>query len=235
MKLSSRQKKILLPTLIVVILVFSVFTALKLDFDNHDGLWVNAIRDNPAALAAFQNLTKLTPQNAVIFTWWDYGRAVAEFGQRKAVAAYPSTDIIQYSGMGQDPVYSLEERLYGKFDSSQTIRDLATAFQSPELASLTIMQKYGATFVMVFHTDTCNGAFDDAAKFPVIVRIAGQDPTGYVVNGTQPGGCPYPNLPGPKAGNATMLRLIFDTEFPPQHFSKIFENAVAKIYQINYP
>ncbi len=234
MMLTSRSKKILLATLIVVVLVFSIFTALKLDFNNRDNTWENVIRDNPTARAAFQNLTALTPQNAIIFTWWDYGRAVAEFGQRKAVVAYPSIDTIRYTGMGQDPVYSFEERLYGTFDSSSAIKDVATAFASDELTALTIMSKYGATYVMVFHPDTCDSSFDDAAKFPVIAEIAGLSWTGYVANQTGSNPCYYPNMPGPKAGNSTMLRLVFDTLFTPQHFTKVYENALAKIYRINY-
>lgn len=109
------------------------------------------------------------------------------------------------------------------------------AFLSDELTALTIMSRYGATFVMVFHPNTCNSAFDDVAKFPVIARIAGQDPIGYVTNGTGANACYYPNFPGSQAGNSTMLRLIFDMQFPPQHFTKIFENDIARIYRINYP
>lgn len=39
----------------------------------------------------------------------------------------------------------------------------------------------------------------------------------------------------PKADQATMLRLAYDEDYHPQHFTKIYENAVAKIYRIDYP
>ena len=31
-----------------------------------------------------------------------------------------------------------------------------------------------------------------------------------------------------------MMRLLFDERFPPQHFTKLYENGVAKIYRIEY-
>lgn len=39
----------------------------------------------------------------------------------------------------------------------------------------------------------------------------------------------------PKAEQVTMLRLLFDGIFHPQHFTKIYDNKVAKIYRIEYP
>ncbi len=37
-----------------------------------------------------------------------------------------------------------------------------------------------------------------------------------------------------KAGNVTLLRLLLDDKYPPQHFTKVYDNPVAKIYRINY-
>ncbi len=239
MKPRSLSQKALLGGLITLVLLFSVLSALKLDFDNRNPEVLNAIGDNPAVLATFQKLQELTPQNAIIFAWWDYGTAIRHYGLRTAVVAYPSPDIINSTGLGQTLQGRLEFQLFGQFDSSQKIHDVARAFFSPEAEALTIMKQYGAGYVLVFYADVCmSGGFSDVAKFPWIARIAGENFSDYLTissQSSQQGTC-YPQyLPGPSAGNSTMLRLIFNTQFPPQHFTKIFENDVARIYQINYP
>ncbi len=239
MRPGSLSQKALLGSLITLVLLFSVLSALKLDYDNHNPEVLNAIGDNPGVLAAFQKLQDLTPQNAIIFAWWDYGTAIQHYGLRTAVVAYPSSDIINSTGMGQTVQGRLELQLFGRFESSQKIHDVARAFLSPENEALTIMKQYGASYVLVFYADVCkSGGFSDTAKFPWIARIAGENFSNYLTissQSSQQGSC-YPQyLPGPDAGNSTMLRLVFNSQFPPQHFNKIFENDVARIYQINYP
>jgi asparagine N-glycosylation enzyme membrane subunit Stt3 len=235
----SLSQKPLVGGLIVLVLFFSVLSALKLDYDNHNPQILNAVSDNPSVLAAFQQLWKVTPQNAIIFAWWDYGTAIQHFGLRTAVVSYPSSDITDSIGLGQTLQGRLELQLFGQFDSSQKIHDVARAFLSPESEALTIMKQYGASYVLVFYSDVCkSGGFSDTAKFLWIARIAGENFSDYLTINTasgQQGSCYLQYLPGPNAGNSTMMRLIFNTQFPPQHFSEIFENDVARIYQINYP
>jgi asparagine N-glycosylation enzyme membrane subunit Stt3 len=232
MERTPRSRKLLLVALLLVILALSVFVSLKLDFDNRDGMFQNTIRDSPDAMQAFEELAQLTPSDAIVFAWWDYGRAIQDFGQRSAVVAYPSKDIIQSVGATQNPIYALEMQLFGTFDPSDRIHDVARAFLLPEDESLLMMRKYGATYVMVFHEEDEHGAFSDLQKFAWIARFAGYNASDYVrVNSTSPK--PTYELTS-KAEQVTMLRLLFDERFHPQHFTKLYQNNVAKVYRVEY-
>lgn len=231
MRENFRSKNILLMTLIAIVILFAVFTSLRLDFDNRDRCFQNVVKDNPDAMEVFEKLMEVTPEDAVIFSWWDYGRAIEEFGRREAVVAHPSRDIIRSVGGSQNPVYAFEMQFFGKFESPEKIRDVAKAFLLPEEESLAIMKRYGASYVMVFCEKEV-GAFNDFYKLVWIAKIADQNYTDYLtIEGVGEGGY---NILSPKDGNATMLRLIYDEQFHPRYFTKIFENEVAKIYKIDY-
>lgn len=227
-----RSRKLLLMVSLVVILALSIFVSLKLDFDNRDRLFQTIIRDSPDAMQAFQKLSEVTPADAVIFSWWDYGRAIQDFGGRRAVVAYPSKDIFESVGASQNPIYGLEVQLFETFESSQKIHDVARAFLLPEDESLAIMRKYGATHVMVFDSEDERGAFNDLQKFHWIARIAGYNASDYI-QGDMTSLKPSYALTS-KAEQVTMLRLLFDKRFPPQHFMKLYENRATKIYRIEY-
>jgi asparagine N-glycosylation enzyme membrane subunit Stt3 len=232
MEKAPRSRTLLLFVLLVAILVLSVFASLKLDFDNRDRLFQNVTRDSPDAMEAFQKLSGITPSDAVIFSWWDYGRGVQEFGGRRAVVAYPSKDIFQSVGASNNPIYALEMQLFGTYESSEKIHDVARAFLLPEDGSLEIMKTYGATHVMVFNGEGDFSAFNDLEKFYWIAKIAGYNGSEYVrVNRASPR--PTYELTS-KAQQVTMLRLLFDERFHPQHFVKLYENSVAKIYRVEY-
>jgi hypothetical protein len=218
--------------LLFAILVLSVFVSLKLDFDNGDRLYQNAIRDSPEGMQAFQKLAEVTPSDATIFSWWDYERAIRDFGERRAVVAYPSRDIIQSVAASQNPIYFTEMQLFGTYESSLKIHDVAKAFLLPEDQALAIMRNYGATHVMVFTGEDDQGAFNDLQKFTWIARIAGYNASDYVqVNSSSP--TPTYELTS-KADQVMMLRLLFDDRFHTQNFTKLYENSVAKIYRIEY-
>jgi asparagine N-glycosylation enzyme membrane subunit Stt3 len=218
--------------LLFAILVLSVFVSLRLDFDNRDRFFQNTVRDSPEAMQAFQKLAEVTPPSATVFSWWDYGRAIEEFAGRRAVVAYPSKDIMQSVGASQNPIYFTEMQLFGTFEPSAKIHDVAKAFLLPEDQALTIMRNYSATHVMVFHSQNDNGAFDDLQKFVWIASIAGYNASDYVQGNFASPSSTY--MLTSKADQVTILRLLFDDRFLPQHFTKIYENSVAKIYRIDY-
>ncbi len=83
---------------------------------------------------------------------------------------------------------------------------------------------------MVFPGNDETGAFSDWWKFIWIARIAGYNGTDYIHIDPSIGGTLTP-----KAGQATMMRLMFDDQFQPHHFTKIYKNRVAKIYRVDYP
>ena len=217
--------------LLFAILALSVLVSLRLDFDNRDRFFQNTVRDSPEAMQAFQKLAEVTPPTASVFSWWDYGRAIEEFGERRAVVAYPSKDILQSVGASQNPIYFTEMQLFGTYEPSSKIHDVARAFLLPEDQALAIMRTYGATHVMVFHGQNDNGAFDDLQKFVWIARIAGYNASDYVQGNFA---SPSTYKLTSKADQVTILRLLFDDRFPPQHFTKLYENGVAKIYRIDY-
>jgi hypothetical protein len=232
MEKTPQSRKPVLGVLLVAILFLSVLVSLKFDFDNRDRLFQNLIMDSPDGMVAFEKLAEVTPSDAVIFSWWDYGRAIREFGGRRAVVAYPSKDILESVGWSQNPIYALEMQIFGTFEQSETIHDVARSFLLPEDQSLVIMRKYEATHVMVFQGEDEHGAFNDLEKLAWIARIAGYNASDYVrVNSASPT-LTYELTP--KAEQVTMLRLLFDERFHPQHFTKIYENRVAKIYRIEY-
>jgi asparagine N-glycosylation enzyme membrane subunit Stt3 len=228
--MSPRSRKTLLIALLVAVLILSVFVSLKLDFDNRDGLFLSVIKESPEGMQAFQKLAEVTPPDAVVFSWWDYGRAIQDFGGRKAVVAYPSRDILKSVGASQNPIYALEMQLFGTFEPSDRIRDVAKAFLLPEDQSLAIMRKYSATHVMVFHGEDDYAAFDDLVKFSWIAKIAGYNASDYVLTNSA-SQRPTHDLTA-MAEQVMILRLLFDERFHPQHFTKIYENRVAKVYRI---
>lgn len=232
MEETPRSRMLLLVALLAVILVLSVFVSLKLDFDNRDRLFQSVIRDSQDGMQAFQKLGEVTPADAVIFSWWDYGRAIQDLGRRRPVVAYPSRDILQSVGASQNPIYAFEMQLFSTYESSEKIHDVARAFLLPEDDSLGIMERYEATHVMVFHGEGERGAFNDLEKFYWIARIAGYNGSEYIKINATSAKLSYELTS--KAEQVTMMRLLFDERFPPQHFTKLFENKVAKIYRIEY-
>jgi asparagine N-glycosylation enzyme membrane subunit Stt3 len=227
-----RSKRLLLVVSLAVILVLSIFVSLKVDFDNRDRVFQNMIMESPDGMQAFQKLAEVTPSDAIIFSWWDYGRAIQDFGGRKSVVAYPSRDITQSVGASQNPIYAVEMQIFGTYESPARIHDVARAFLLPEDESLAIMREYGATYVMVFPGQDEHGAFNDLQKFAWIARIAGYNASDYVQVNPASSTTTYELTP--KAERVTMLRLLFDGIFHPQHFTKLYENNVAKIYRIDY-
>lgn len=227
-----RSKTILLAAMLCLVLFLSALVSLKLDFDNRDKLFQSIIRDSPDAMEAFQKLKESTPYEAVVLCWWDYGRAIQDLGGRKAVVAYPSRDILESVGASQNPVYALEMQLFGTYESPEKVRDVALALVLPEESSLPIMRRYGATHVMVFHGQDDHIGFNDLEKLPWIARIAGHNSSDYLRINLTSHGARYELTP--KAEQVTIVRLVLDERFPPKYFAKVFENEVAKIYQIDY-
>jgi hypothetical protein len=86
---------------------------------------------------------------------------------------------------------------------------------------------------MVFTGDVSSCCWD-IGKFSTIAGIAGYNSADYVTAGYNSTTQQPTFKLTPKAGNATMLRLLYDKQIPPQHFTKIYDNNMTKIYKINY-
>ena len=169
----------------------------------------------------FAQLEQLTPSGSVVLCWWDYGRAVREWSNREAIESYPSRDIWNSVGQSRDPWHTLGAHLFGTWGSSKKIHDIAAMFMLPESQSLAVMKDYNVSYVLVFEPD-------ELQKFPWIADIAGCNATDYLIQEQNE------YQPTELGSQSTLLRLIFDDELPPQHFTKVFDNGKGKIHRVDY-
>ena len=100
---------------------------------------------------------------------------------------------------------------------------MANIFMLQEDQALPILRKYNASYALVFTPD-------DLQKFVWIAQIAGYNATEYLTYNKDTD----TYTPSALAQQTTLLRLLFDSTFPPQHFTKLYDNSRAKIYKINY-
>lgn len=166
------------------------------------------------------------PGDAVVASWWDYGYWITVIANKTSVADNATLD-------------------EGK------IKKIALAFLSNETEALRIFGEMGATHVVVFEAFDPNTGFlfagrgwGDFVKSYWMAKIAGLNVTDYMTYNSQYG----VYLPtGPKAGQATLYRLIFNTrseiwkswgvDIPkPERFELIFQssNGYVFVYKINY-
>ena len=217
-----RRKRFILAVAIIVVIVLSLFVALRLDFGQREDAVLTYFSQEEGMPETFAELEKLTPNSSIILCWWDYGRAVRQWSHREVVEAYPSRDIWNTMGNSRDPLNALEAQIFGTWGSSEKIHDLARIFMLPEDQSLQIMQAYGVSYAVVFTPD-------DLQKFNWIANIAGYNGADYLsVNGTT-------YTATTLGSQVTLLRLLFDETLHPTHFAKLYDNGKGKIYQINYP
>ena len=220
------RKKWLLTAVIITItvLVISLFLAtIKIDYDRENGAVMLYFSNTPGMSDAFAALGRLTPSDAVVFCWWDYGQAVREWSHREVIEAYPSREIADSIGSTRTFTGNLGAQLFGKWGSNERIQDLALAFMLNEEQSLQILRKYNATYALVFIPD-------ELQKFYWIAHIAGFNSTDYLTYNMTTNAYE----PTARAEEVTLLRLIYDETWQPRHFTNIFNNEKAKIYKINY-
>jgi len=217
-----RNKWFIVTILTIGVVLLSLFVALRLDFNRREDAVLTYFSQEEGMPETFAKLEQLTPNGSVILCWWDYGRAVQQWSHREVIEAYPSRDIWNSIGSSRDPLNALETQLFGTWGSSQKIHDLARMFMMPEDQSLQIMRTYNVSYALVF-------APDDLQKFDWIASIAGYEGADYLsVNGTN-------YKPTALGAQVTILRLLFDEELHPVHFTKIYDNDKGKIFRIDYP
>lgn len=226
MDLRSWRKKWLLATVVItIILTASIIFLLTLKFDydrENDAALQHFVRE-PGMSDAFATLEGLTPPDAVVLCWWDYGRSVREWSHREVIEAYPSREIANSVGSTQTFWGNLQGQIFAKWGSHEKIQDIARAFMLNEEQSLQILHKYNASYVLVFVPD-------ELQKFGWIAQIAGFSSIKYL---------PYDEDaqkydPTAQGEEVTLLRLIFDDVWHPRHFTKLYDNAKSKIYRVDY-
>lgn len=220
-----RKKWLLTAVIVTAVLVASALflTTLKFDYDRENDAVMHYFSSQPGMPDAFAELERLTPSDAVVLCWWDYGRAVREWSHREVIEAYPSREIAQSVGSTRSFWGNLEAQLFAKWGSHERIQDIARAFMLNEEQSLSVLNKYNASYVLVFVPD-------ELEKFYWIAQIAGYNSTDYLTHDEATG----TYEPTARGEEVTLLRLIFDDMWQPRHFTKLYDNDKAKIYQIDY-
>ena len=220
-----RKKWVLSTVVIIVTLTASIafFSTLKFDYDRENAAALQYFSRQPGMTNAFTALENLSPPNSVVLCWWDYGRAVRDWSHREAIEAYPSREIANTVGSTRTFWGNLEAQIFAKWGSNERIQDIARAFMFNEEQSLQILNRYNARYVLVFVPD-------ELEKFYWIAQIAGFNSTDYLTQDTTTG----TYAPTSRGEEVTLLRLIFEDTWQPRHFTKIFNNDKAKIYEINY-
>jgi hypothetical protein len=208
----------------VVLLASSLFlVTLKFDYDQKNDSVMHYFSQQPGMPDAFTALERLTPPGFVVLCWWDYGRAVREWSHREVIEAYPSREIASSVGSTRSFWGNLEAQLFGTWGSSERIRDLARIFMSNEEQALQIMKAYNISHALVFTPD-------ELQKFYWIAQIAGYNATDYLTYNAETD----TYKPTALGEEVTLLRLLFDDIWHPRHFTKLYDNGKAKIYQVAY-
>jgi len=219
-----RKRWFLAAVMIIVLVAASMSLVwMKFDYDREQDAVLQYFSRTPKMPEAFAKLKELTPPGSVVLCWWDYGRAVREWSQREVIEAYPSRDIYYTVGSSRSPFGNLQSQLFGTWGSSERIHDLANIFMLPEEQSLPLLAKYNAKYALVFIPD-------ELQKFPWIAQIAGYNATEYLIYHKESD----KYEPTAKGTSATLLRLVFESAPVSPHFTKLFDNEKAKIYQIDY-
>jgi len=220
------RKRWFLATVVIVVLVAASMSLvwMKFDYDREQDAVLQYFSHTPKMPESFAKLEELTPPGSVVLCWWDYGRAVREWSHRKVIEAYPSRDIYYTVGSSRSLFGNLQSQLFGTWGSSERIHDLANIFMLPEEQALPLLAKYNAKYTLAFIPD-------ELQKFPWIAQIAGYNATEYLIYHKESD----TYEPTQRTPQATLLHLVFDSTLPPQHFTKLFDNGKAKIYEIDYP
>ena len=220
-----RKKWLLTAVIVTVVLVASALflTTLKFSYDSENDAAMQYFSRQPGMPDAFATLESLTPPEAVVLCWWDYGRSVREWSHREVIEAYPSREIAQSVGSTRSFLGNLGAQFFGKWGSHERIQDIARAFMLNEEPSLQILRTYNASYVLVFVPD-------ELEKFTWIAQIAGYESNSYLTYNEEN----EEYEPTARGEEVTLLRLIFDDTWQPRHFTKLYDNDKAKIYRIDY-
>jgi hypothetical protein len=220
-----RKKWLIAAVVATVILVASslFLVSLKFDYDQKNDAVMHYFSQQLGMPDAFTALERLTPSGSVVLCWWDYGRAVREWSHREVIEAYPSRDIASSVGTMRSFWGNLEAQLFATWGSSEKIHDIARIFMLNEEQALQIMKQYNVSYALVFTPD-------ELQKFYWIAQLAGYNSTDYLTYNTET------NTYKPTAlgEQVTLLRLLFDDTWHPRHFTKLYDNGKAKIYQVTY-
>ena len=150
-------------------------------------------------------------EDATILCWWDYGHEIKGYAERSVIARNPSHEWIGMVAIARTDPGAIKE-----FDSNERVVDVAKALATSDFSeTLQIMEKYGATHIVVYK--------DDLIKAGWMYKVAGLDPTDFqtqlqnstwVLN---------------EAGKQTMISRLLDNR--DVGVTLIYEDTAMKVYK----
>jgi asparagine N-glycosylation enzyme membrane subunit Stt3 len=154
-----------------------------------------------------------TSDNATFLCWWDYGHMIKGYGERNVIARNPSHEWIEMVAIARTDPSAIKE-----FDSNDKVVDVAKALAaSNSTETLQIMEKYGATYIVVYK--------DDLAKAYWMFKVAGLDPMNYRVQ------LQNSTWVLNEAGKQTMISRLLDNR--DTGFTLVYQDASMKVYKID--
>ncbi|MCJ7425278.1 dolichyl-diphosphooligosaccharide--protein glycosyltransferase subunit STT3 [Candidatus Bathyarchaeota archaeon] len=156
-----------------------------------------------------------TPENATFLCWWDYGHAIKGYAERKVTGRNVSHEWIEMVQIARTDPSAIKE-----FDPNEKLVDVAKALTTSNgTETRQIMEKYGATYVVVYKDDG-----PPVGKVWWMFKVAGLDPASYwkLENSTQLFN---------DAGKQTMLSRLLDNR--DTGFTLVYQDESMKVYKID--
>ncbi|MFC1754707.1 hypothetical protein ACFL96_15140 [Thermoproteota archaeon] len=160
---------------------------------------------------ALDYLKTNSPDDSIIFAWWDYGNMIIGYGEREALATNPSERLLEGITVTNATIETDPEEILADIGKAYTTKD-------PE-ETLRIMKKYDSEYILV-----PAGPLGDEGKAKWLFFAAGisfSDMDNYWVDGKLV-----------KEGRNIVLYKMLNEE-PVNGFKLIFSDQNTKIYQIS--
>lgn len=161
--------------------------------------------------SALDYLKTNSPEDSIIFAWWDYGNMIIGYGEREALATNPSERLLEGITNTNATIETDPEKIIADIGKAYTTND-------PE-ETLRIMKEYGSEYILV-----PAGPLGDEGKAKWLFYAAGisfSDMDNYWVNGKLV-----------KEGKDTVLYKMLNEE-PVNGFKLIFSDQNTRVYQIS--
>ncbi len=161
--------------------------------------------------SALDYLKTYSPEDSIIFAWWDYGNMIIGYGEREALATNPSERLLEGITSTNTTIET---------DPEEIISDIAKAYTTKDPGeTLSIMKKYGSEYILV-----PAGPLGDEGKAKWLFYAAGisfDDMDNYWINGKLV-----------EQGKDTVIYKMLNEE-SVEGFKLIFSDQNTRIYQIN--
>lgn len=177
----------------------------------HKGYWGENAR---SGLDWIKNNTE---ENTVFLNWWDYGHMVVGYAERESVSKNPSSEAL---------ISVRDPSDFPELDMHTTIVDVAKSLTTTdENETLSIMNKYNATYIMV-------AADDGKGKAAWLFRFAGLNYSDYINYNWQPTNLPFDANQYNELGKQTVLCRIL-TNAQIFGLTRVYADKDFTIYKLS--